>query len=199
MRKVDPVRHGEKRREILEAAGRCFGRKGFGGASISDICAEAGISPGHLYHYFASKEAIIGAMTDIGLERATARFSEMMKSSDVVEALLAELGRPKLPRPLPNPAIIIDMLAEASRNSEVGKIVREHSRNLLALLAAFIREGQAQGQIDGGLDADLTAALLLAVLDGAKTLAIRDSAIDMPAATEMLRTLINRFLRPPAV
>ncbi len=55
MRKLDPVKHEEKRREILAAAGRCFARDGFRGASISQICAEAGISSGHLYHYFASK------------------------------------------------------------------------------------------------------------------------------------------------
>jgi TetR/AcrR family transcriptional repressor of uid operon len=41
MRKIDPVKHEEKRQEILEAAGRCFARKGFQGATISDICAEA--------------------------------------------------------------------------------------------------------------------------------------------------------------
>ena len=42
MRKLDPVRHEQRRREILAAAGRCFARDGFRGASISDICAEAG-------------------------------------------------------------------------------------------------------------------------------------------------------------
>jgi TetR/AcrR family transcriptional repressor of uid operon len=198
MRKVDPVRHEEKRSEILDAAARCFGRKGFGGASIADICAEAGISPGHLYHYFASKEAIISAMTEIGLERATIRFSEMMKSSNAVEALLAELGKPKPPRDWPKLAIIIDMLAEASRNPEVGKIVRDQSRALRTLLEGFVREGQAQGQIDRSLDVSLTAAILLSVLDGAKTLAIRDPKIDMTAATASLRILIGRFLRPPA-
>lgn len=197
MRKVDPVRHEEKRREILDAAARCFERRGLGGASISDICAEAEISPGHLYHYFASKEAIISAMTAIGLERATLRFRDILKSSDAVEALLAELARPKPSRHWHTPAIVIDMLAEASRNPEVGKIVRDHSREIHALLATFVREGQAQGQIDGSLDVDLTASLLLGVLDGARTLSIRDPQIDKAAASAMLRTLINRFLRPP--
>jgi TetR/AcrR family transcriptional regulator, repressor for uid operon len=198
MRKVDPVRHEEKRREILDAAARCFERRGLGGASIADICAEANISPGHLYHYFASKEAIIGAMTAIGLERATQRFRDIMNSSDAVEALLAELGRLKSPALSSKHALIIDMLAEAGRNPEIGKIVQDHSRNLHVLLARFVREGQAQGQIDQSLDVDLAAALLLGVLDGARTLAIRDPQLDKAAATEMLRTLINRFLRPPA-
>ena len=62
MRKVDPVKHGGKRAEILAAAERCFGRSGFYRATIAQICDEAAISPGHLYHYFASKEAIIAAI-----------------------------------------------------------------------------------------------------------------------------------------
>ncbi len=69
MRKVDPVKYEEKRRDILQAAMQCFVRDGFRGASISDICAAAGISPGHLYHYFPGKEAIIGAMAETRLGR----------------------------------------------------------------------------------------------------------------------------------
>lgn len=62
MRTVDPVRHEERRRKILEAAKRCFARDGLWGASVSGICAEVGISPGHLYHYFKGKEAILSAI-----------------------------------------------------------------------------------------------------------------------------------------
>ena len=42
----------------LAAAQRCFVRSGFHGASMQDICAEAGMSPGNLYRYFPSKEAL---------------------------------------------------------------------------------------------------------------------------------------------
>ena len=72
MRRVDPVKHEEKKQEILGAARRCFIRNGFRGASIADICAEAGISPGHLYHYFPSKEAIVGAMGTAALNTGAA-------------------------------------------------------------------------------------------------------------------------------
>ena len=67
MRTLNPVRHAEKRQEILDAAARCLARDGFQGASTAIICREAGISPGHLYHYFASKEEILTALTAAGL------------------------------------------------------------------------------------------------------------------------------------
>ena len=62
MRKINPDKHEEKRSQILEAALCCFARSGFRGASISDICEEAGIRSGHLYHYFDKKGAIVEAI-----------------------------------------------------------------------------------------------------------------------------------------
>src|SRR3546814_2119100 len=103
MRKLDPVKHEEKRREILNAAERCFVRDGLQGASISSICAEARISPGHLYHYFASKEAIVSAMIEVRLEEAAARFAKLAEGADVLSALFCEIevtrsGHPRLVR-----------------------------------------------------------------------------------------------------
>ena len=82
MRTLDPVKHDEKRQEILAAATRCIGRDGFRGASTADICAEAGISPGHLSHYFPSKEAIVSAMAEASLAIADESFREMAQASD---------------------------------------------------------------------------------------------------------------------
>src|ERR1041384_4309671 len=54
----------DRRLEILAAAQRCFVRAGFHGASMQDICAEAGMSPGNLYRYFPSKEALIAGIAE---------------------------------------------------------------------------------------------------------------------------------------
>jgi AcrR family transcriptional regulator len=197
MRKVDPEKHERKRQEILDAAGRCFVRDGFRGASISSICAEAGISPGHLYHYFASKEAIIGAMTEAGLTYAASRFSHMMENSNVVAALVDEIDRAKVGQEKGNRILVLDMLAEAGRNPVIGNILREHSAALCRLLGDFLREGQDRGQIDSQLDVDVTAALLISVIDGMKGLAMRDPGLDMTKASSLLQTLVVRFLTPP--
>src|ERR1700740_2581853 len=93
MRTVDPAKHEEKRREILAAAGRFFVRSGFRGAAISAICTEAKISPGHLYHYFASKEAIVSAMAEASLAIADESFGEMAQASDALTALIGGMKR----------------------------------------------------------------------------------------------------------
>ena len=196
MRRVDPVKHDEKRREILDAAGRCFARKGFQGATISGICSEAKISPGHLYHYFTSKEEIVEAMAAAGLASGMELFRRIIEGPDVLAAFVAEIERVKT-RHIAGQALLMDMLAESGRNPTMGKILQEHSRAVIALLAGFLRTGQSRGQIDPGLDPDLAACSLLSVFDGAKTLAIRDQNIDKLKSYDVLKILIIRFLTPP--
>jgi TetR/AcrR family transcriptional repressor of uid operon len=194
LRKVDPAKHEEKRRQILEAAGRCFARSGFRGASISEICGEAKMSPGHLYHYFANKEAIIGAMTESGLQHAAQRVGEMTAQEDVLQALLAELTQVKAKRGRAKSGLMLEMVAEAGRNPAIATILRHHHRALRDLLADYLREGQHRGQVDRRLDADLAAALLLGVFDGVSALGIKDPTFDMEKGTELLQEMIARFL-----
>ena len=48
---------GERRRtEILDAALRCFDRRGVTATTIEDIRAESGASIGSIYHQFTSKD-----------------------------------------------------------------------------------------------------------------------------------------------
>lgn len=196
MRKVDPVKHEEKRWEILAAAERCFARSGFHGATIAQICEEAGISPGHLYHYFASKEAIIGVITTAGLEYVRARFAEVGEDEDPIAMLIAEyerlsiLGRTKS-------GVLLDVLAEAARNPEIGKILQATSAEMNRLLADFLRRGQANGRIDTALDADTAAALLISLIDSGKTLQIRAPDLDEARGAAVFGQMITRFLSPP--
>ena len=74
MRRANVQRQTDRRMEILDAAQRCFARSGFHGASMQEICAEAGMSPGNLYRYFPSKEALIASM----LSAASARWRSQM-------------------------------------------------------------------------------------------------------------------------
>jgi AcrR family transcriptional regulator len=196
MRKVDPVKHAEKRREILDAAGRCFARDGFRGATTAAICAEAGISPGHLYHYFASKEAIIAALAQANLDRAAQRFEEAAAGSNIIATLASEAEQAKLRYTKANQPLLFELLAEAGRNPAVAEIVRKHSRGMRQLLADLVRKGQAAGEVDPGLDAELAAAILMSAIDGSKISMVRDPKLDATKVIELLKTMIARFLAP---
>jgi TetR/AcrR family transcriptional repressor of uid operon len=196
MRKIDPVKHEQKKREILEAAGRCFAKDGFRGASISHICAEAKISSGHLYHYFANKETIIEAMSACGLEYAEQRFHHLTQSDNPIEALIAEIRQIKSKKKCAEKQLHMDMLAESGRNPAMAKIVRDHTAKIQKLLATLLREAQSRNQIDQTLDPDIAAAILISTLEGVGNLTARDPQLDINASLDMLSTLIMRFLRP---
>jgi TetR/AcrR family fatty acid metabolism transcriptional regulator len=52
----------DKRRVILDAAVRVFARQGFHTCRVADIADEAGVAYGLVYHYFASKDAILDTL-----------------------------------------------------------------------------------------------------------------------------------------
>jgi len=54
----------DRREQIIEAAMRVFAQKGFVRATNKDIAREAGITPGLIYHYFESKEALLEAIIE---------------------------------------------------------------------------------------------------------------------------------------
>lgn len=50
-----------RRQSMIEAAARVLAQRGAAGASVRTICAEAGVSPGLLRHYFDGIDALIAA------------------------------------------------------------------------------------------------------------------------------------------
>lgn len=54
----------DRSEQIIDAALRVFARKGFTKATNKDIAHEAGITPGLIYYYFESKEALFQALVE---------------------------------------------------------------------------------------------------------------------------------------
>ena len=56
------------RRRVIESAIEIFGRKGYHGATTSEIAKNAGLSPGTIFLHFKSKEELFAALQQEGLE-----------------------------------------------------------------------------------------------------------------------------------
>ncbi len=52
----------ENRQLLLNAARKAFADKGFAGASMDDLTAEAGLTRGALYHNFGDKKGLLAAV-----------------------------------------------------------------------------------------------------------------------------------------
>jgi AcrR family transcriptional regulator len=202
VRKVDQAKYDEKRRHILKAAEACFQRDGFRGASIGDICAAAQMSPGHLYHYFDSKEAIIEALYELRLEREAAIVGELTltPNADLITGLCGWLDQRVKDVRAHGSSLGLEMRAESARNPTIAKIAARADRGVRELLSHLVREGQERGQVDPGLDPDSVAAVVHSIIFGLNRLgAVRDPTFDVKTASDMLKLLIERFLRPQAI
>src|SRR4051794_33106666 len=84
-----PEAAGDRRARILDAAERCFVRTGFHRATMQEIATEAGMSPGNLYRYFPSKDAMVEGLA--GRDRADiARDFERFGDGDDFMAVFKE-------------------------------------------------------------------------------------------------------------
>jgi TetR/AcrR family transcriptional regulator, transcriptional repressor for nem operon len=54
----------ERKRRLIEAAVRLMLRQGFSATTVDQVCAEAGVTKGSFFHYFASKEEVCRAAMD---------------------------------------------------------------------------------------------------------------------------------------
>src|SRR5690606_38156830 len=114
-----------RRAQILAAARACFRRHGFDGASIAQISREAGMSAGHIYHYFENKEAIIAAIAEQDLDRLLEMTAELRAARDILAAI-AECSADGVRDNLEpeEAALKLEIVAEAARNPRVAEIVR---------------------------------------------------------------------------
>ncbi len=84
----------DRKEQILDAAMRVFAQKGFTRATNKDIAREAGITPGLIYYYFESKEAVFREIVE---QRSPLRligaFSEEMLALPPEQFLRYFIGR----------------------------------------------------------------------------------------------------------
>ncbi|HEA15061.1 MAG TPA: TetR/AcrR family transcriptional regulator, partial [Pseudoalteromonas prydzensis] len=92
-RQTDPAIAQARREQILTAAAECFRRKGYHGAGMAEISKTAGMSAGHIYNYFESKEAIIESIIEKDMEEMFSIFQQFEDHpGDVLAALLDGLN-----------------------------------------------------------------------------------------------------------
>jgi len=151
--------------QILDAAVVCFAKRGFHQASMHDISAEAGISVGLIYRYFQNKEAVIAAMADRHKKEIHEILERARQAPNLRESLetlfTAHCGETE---PQVTAAFVVDLFAEASRNTHVAELVRDVCDAAMDGVTELIaRSPEAKGS---ELTAREMAELIFAVNDG---------------------------------
>jgi len=71
-------RRARTRAELLDAAARIFAQRGYHGASMHEIAADAGLTTGAIYANFANKEALFLALADQQVTQRRAEISSIL-------------------------------------------------------------------------------------------------------------------------
>lgn len=195
---VSEVARSETRRQqVLEAALACFRQHGFHGASMSEISKTAGMSVGHIYHYFENKEAIIGAIVEQDIADIATIFEEISREDDILTAMIARADHGVECHTDPDAAALFhEIMAEAARNPKVAAIVRRADQIKRQAIMDLIRKGRAaRGLPISAEDLDGRMEILAAIFEGLSARIIRNPAINREATLLVLKGVMERLLK----
>lgn len=154
----------ERRLDLIAACARTLAKKGAHGSSVREICAEAGVSPGLLRHYFAGIDDLVAATyRQIGQQvQAALEAAVVAAGPDPKRRLLAYLTASFAP-PIADADLLATWLAFWSLTRTDPAIARLHGEIYADSRAAL--EGLLAAYAPGR-DHRLTAVALTALVDG---------------------------------
>ena len=187
----------EARRRILDAAIGCFARAGFHGTSMQQICTAAEMSPGGLYRYFPSKDAIIEAIAELEREHNSELMADLETEGPVLEALFQTgFAYMRQVAGTARAALCAEINAEAHRNSKVREIFERIDKDVRAALRATLERAREKGEIDAALDLDLAVLVLMSIGEGLTQRMTFEPTMTTERIDPFLRDIVTRMLRP---
>ena len=196
MPKVTEAHLEARRQQIVDAAWACFARKGYHQTTMQDICQESDLSPGAIYRYFASKEAILKAVYDRHREWTrdvleTAR-SQSQEPLDTLEVI----GQTMWLAFFNDPAFETMTRVEIENWPEVirDKYLLDDRRKDLAfwrtLVTQLLTEAKEVGQLKADVDPASLASLFICAHEGLRHFRLVDPDSFQPERLfEVLRAL----------
>lgn len=151
MPKVNDAHRAARRDQILQAAWKCFARKGFHATSMADVIGEAGLSAGAVYLYFRSKDDIIVAVASqvfAGIEGRLLTFLAQdppPSPADIAEFLIEQPRQAHAAAPADLFPLLLSVWAEAARNPAVNEVARTVLAELRAVLAEALHRWAEAG------------------------------------------------------
>ncbi|WP_207756052.1 TetR/AcrR family transcriptional regulator [Nonomuraea cypriaca] len=191
-----PKEHLEaRRRQILDAARRCFIGNGFHATSMQDILAEAELSAGAVYRYFKSKDDIIAATAAEALAEVAAVFEaqgeERPPDLDNMVDLVLGVERPPLSGSTESAQLLIQVWSEALRSPALSAKLKEVMEEARGVVRGLVVRHQRRGLLPADVPAEHVADVLMAVVDGFMVLRAVYGHADSAAFRDGLRALMS--------
>jgi TetR/AcrR family transcriptional regulator, repressor for uid operon len=192
MPKLKPEELETRRREIIDAARACFLRAGFHRTTTDEICREANITPGGLYHYFGSKEELIAAVIERTAEEAVERMRGLIAEAMDAESAfrqVSELFSETMQDPDIDNAtrLELEIWVEGLKNERLFEKSRRAWTMRMGWLEALIRRGIDDGIYDAEVvDPHAMASLLMSIFMGLRLGRLMGEDFDVNGAVRTL-------------
>jgi len=196
MPKLKPDVQRARSEHILDAAEKCFARAGFHRTSIHDICREASISPGALYVYFDSKEALIAGLSERDRAEFAERLSTLADTPDFLAALRGLGEQYFLEEPVDTHRMCLDIGLESTRNPRIGEIHQRFDRFIVESFEKLFQKLKDEGRIKPTLDIPTVAKVFMVISDGMFWRRAVDPDFQPQTVMPAVLQLIEELLKP---
>lgn len=138
-------------REALLATGaRLFAQRGFDGASVRAITADAGANLGAITYHFGSKEAFYDAVVDSVVAPFTTRVAAAAEGAGPPLDRLERVVRAYFTHLIEHPEIPRLVMQNVMATGQPPETATHRLRALLGVIAGIVSEGQRVGSIRAG-------------------------------------------------
>lgn len=162
----------EKKRRLIDATVRLMLRQGFTATAVDEICAEAGVTKGSFFYYFASKEDVCRAALDtwagwwVAILQA-ANFAEIADPLDRIDRLFGVMAETYL-NPNAGAGCLIGTVAQevAASNRNLGDRCEEHLDGWAEIVRQMLAEAKLAHPPKTDFDPASVAGLMLSLVQG---------------------------------
>lgn len=133
---------------------------------MQEICAEAGMSPGNVYRYFASKEAIILGIAERDRAEVIEQLATVDFSKDFWPTFAALARHHVVDTTQEKVGLCAEIMAESRRNPDIGRVFQDFDADVKARLVAMLQRAADHGEIARDVDLDAVVTMLMVMVDG---------------------------------
>jgi TetR/AcrR family transcriptional regulator, repressor for uid operon len=167
-----PLRSEARKQAILDAAALVFTAKGFELATMQDVAAACGMSPGNLYRYFGGKGELIAGLVERDRSEMAKRFAELANAPNQLVGF-ETLGRVYLMQEAKTAKLTVTIWAASIRSPELALPCATIEEGVTQDLFAFLTRVREQGFMALDVDPALVAHLIMALVQSF----LRDAAL----------------------
>lgn len=197
-RRQDPQLAQSRRLQVLDAASDCFRRRGYHGAGMAEISKTAGMSPGHIYNYFDSKDAIIEAIIQRDMEEMFSVFNGFLQAEGLLMDVMLDGCENGVDKHLDveKGALKLEMISEAARNDKVALSLQASDTEARRLMKQLLRRDGSLVRDLPELELDSRISVMFALFGGLMIRRVLNPQLDRETVLLALKPVMRTLLSP---